>query len=103
MTTQKIEKKVRLAVLVHPDFARAYGLEEGKSFQPEVEEIVKEDASSVTFSYLYRGWKYVDTVPKQHCIISKGEESLENAERRIQKTGVPMPTGTKSSASSKKE
>jgi len=99
----KVEKKTRIAVLVHPDFAKAYGLEEGKSFQPEVEEIVKEDATSVTFSYFYRGWLYTDTVPKIHCIVSRGEESLENAERRIQKTGIPMPTGTKSSASAKKE
>lgn len=102
-TTQKVEKKTRTMVYVHPDFAKAYGLEEGKGFQQEAEEIVKEDANSVTFSYLYRGWLYTDTVPKQHCIISRGEESLENAERRVQKTGVPMPTGTKSPALSKKE
>jgi len=101
---QKIEKKTRIVVYVHPDFAKAYGLEEGKGFQQEVEEIVKEDASSVTFSYFYRGWLYTDSINKAHCIISRSEESLENAERRMQKTGIPMPTaGTKSSTLSKKE
>lgn len=100
---QKIEKKTRTVVYVHPEFAKSYGLEEGAGFQQEVEEIVKEDTSSVTFSYFYRGWKYTDTVPKAHCIISRGEESAENAERRMQKTGIPIPTGTKSNTASKKE
>jgi len=99
---QKIERKRQITVYLHPEMAPAY-LGEEKGCQHVVDEIVKEDANTITVSYSSRGWDYTDQLPRQFCIVSRAEESLENAERRMQKTGIPMPIGTKSSASSKKE
>lgn len=81
---EKIEKKSLIRLYFSKSIARGYFGDE-EHYSMDADEIVKEDANSVTINYESRGKVYTDTLPKAHVIISRSTETPEGARLRIER------------------